>query len=119
MKRIIIMAIFCTSLNLNIIAQKTKVEWKNGDPLDIVVGHPSVVPTVTSDNDEVAIRCDSIIYDVNVIISNQYGHVIHNSIQTIGPDDTFIFVPNQEESIEMSNIDLYYDKKHLKGTFEQ
>lgn len=39
-------------------------------------GHPQAVPTVTTNGDEIDIKCDSVISNVDVVIKDQYGTVI-------------------------------------------
>ena len=85
--------------------------------------HPSVhnsgKPIVNHDGDDVTIRCDSTINDVDIVIRDQYGTVMHQSTQTIGPDETSLYVPDVEGDSEKTTIDLYYDNKHLSGYFEE
>ena len=80
--------------------------------------HNSCIPTVSTDGDDVVIKCDSTLYNVDVIISDQYGNVMHQSTQTITPMESTIFVPDTGDGNEKTSIDLYYDDKHLKGYFE-
>ena len=56
--------------------------------------------------------------NVDVVISDQYGNVMHQSTQTITPMESTIFVPDMGDGSEKTTIDLYYDDKHLKGYFE-
>lgn len=79
--------------------------------------HNSCIPTVSTDGDDIIIKCDSTIYNVDVIISDQYGNVIHQSANMVGPTETIIHSHNNGDS-EKTSIDLYYDDKHLKGYFE-
>lgn len=44
-------------------------------------GHPHAVPTVTTDGDDVDIKCDSVLHDVDIVIKDQYGNVMHQSTQ--------------------------------------
>ena len=85
--------------------------------------HPSVhnsgKPIVNHDGDDVTIRCDSTINDVDIVIRDQYGAVMHQSTQTIGPNETTIYVPSTDGDSEKTTIDLYYDRKHLSGYFEE
>ena len=80
--------------------------------------HPHVIPTVTSENDDVTISSDSTIYNVDIIIKDQYGQVLHQSTQTIDPTGTVVSVPNYGSDSEKTTIDLYYDRQHLCGYFE-
>ncbi len=81
--------------------------------------HRCVISVVDVDKEEIYIKSDSIINDVNIIIRDQYNNIIHQSTQTIGPDEITIYIPNQLDNCEKTTIDLYYDKKHLYGLFEQ
>ena len=56
---------------------------------------------------------------MTIVIKDQYGNVMHQSTQSIGPNETTLYVPNQGEDSEKTTIDLYYDRKHLSGTFEE
>ena len=103
---------------LNCFGQKNEVEWRNDHPLDIKAGHPYVIPNVTYDDDDVTIKSDSTITDMTVVIRDQYGNVMHQSTQTVGPAETTLYVPNTDGDSEKTTIDLYYDRRHLSGTFE-
>ncbi len=81
--------------------------------------HPSIVPTVTSDDDDIDLKCDSVLYNVDIVIRDQYGAVMHQSTQTLGPNETSLYVPDVEGDSEKTTIDLYYDNKHLSGYFEE
>ena len=78
---------------------------------DITKGHPYVIPNVTYDGDDVTIKSDSTITDMTV--------VIHQSTQTVGPAETTLYVPNTDGDSEKTTIDLYYDRRHLSGTFDE
>lgn len=80
--------------------------------------HNSGVPVVNSSGDDVNLRCDTTLNNVDVVIRDQYGNVMHRSTQTISPSETTIYVPNTGDS-EKTTIDLYYDRKHLSGYFEE
>ena len=82
-------------------------------------GPRSGKPIVNHDGDDVNIRCDSTINDVDIVIRDQYGAVMHQSTQTIGPNGTTIYVPSTDGDSEKTTIDLYYDRKHLSGYFEE
>ena len=81
--------------------------------------HPNCIPNVSSDDDEVTLSSDSTIYDATVVIRDQFGNVMHQSTQTITPMESTIFVPDTGDGSEKCTIDLYYDKRHLSGTFEE
>ena len=95
------------------------VELTNDHKEDVKYGHEFVVPTVTSDDDEVTIKSDSLIFDMTIVIKDQYGNVMHQSTQTVGPNETVLYVPDQGEDSEKTTIDLYYDRKHLSGYFDE
>ena len=80
--------------------------------------HNSGVPLVNSNDDDVTLTCDSIIYNVDVVIRDQFGNVMHRSVENIGPTETTITISEAEDFSEKATIDLYYDKRHLKGEFE-
>ncbi len=82
-------------------------------------GPRSGKPIVNHDGDDVNIRCDSTINDVDIVIRDQYGAVMYQSTQTIGPNETTIYVPSTDGDSEKTTIDLYYDRKHLSGYFEE
>ena len=103
--------ILATSINAK---NQVSLTDKNGMP----PCHNSCIPTVSTDGDDVVITCDSTLYNVDVIISDQYGNVMHQSTQTITPMESTIFVPDTGDGNEKASIDLYYDDKHLKGYFE-
>ena len=81
--------------------------------------HNSGIPTVKEDGDDVIITCDSLINNVDVVIRDQYGNVMHQSTQTIGPNETTLYVPSTDGDSEKTTIDLYYDRKHLSGYFDE
>lgn len=78
-------------------------------------GHPCGHPSVSYDDDEITIKSDSTIYDVGVVVKDQYGNVMHQSTQTVGSEGTVIYVPDTGGDSEKTTIDLYYDRKHLSG----
>lgn len=85
---------------------------------EVKTGHPCARPSVSYDDDEITIKSDSTIYDVNVVIRDQYGNIMHQSTQTISEEETTIYVPDLDASSVKTNIDLYYDREHLTGYFE-
>ena len=114
-----IISVCSTMACLNCFGQKNEVEWRNYHPLDIKAGHPYVIPNVTYDGDDVTIKSDSTITDMTVVIRDQYGNVMHQSTQTVGPAETTLYVPNTDGDSEKTTIDLYYDRRHLSGTFDE
>ena len=119
MKNILLLTVAAVLYVIPTVASNRNVELKNRDHLDVIVGHPNSVPTVNEDGDEVTITCDSTINDVDIVIRDQYGTVMHQSTQTIGPNETTIYVPSTNGDSEKTTIDLYYDRKHLSGYFEE
>ena len=112
---IIFFAMFC---NLCIHAQQGKnVELTSPDSPPWGAEHRTDKPNVSYDGDEVTITCDSTIYNVDVVISDQYGNVMHQSANTVDPAGVVIYSHSNGDS-EKTSIDLYYDDKHLKGYFE-
>lgn len=81
--------------------------------------HNSCIPIVTTDGDDVNLKCDSTLLNVDVVIRDQFGNVMHHSAQTIGPDETTIYVPSVDGDSEKTTIDIYYDRRHLSGYFEE
>ena len=98
--------------------QRANVELSYDHTTTVSDGHPCIIPTVTSENDDVTISSDSTIYNVDIIIKDQYGQVLHQSTQTIDPTGTVVSVPNYGSDSEKTTIDLYYDRQHLCGYFE-
>ena len=91
------------------------VELTNDHREDVKYGHQYVV--VSYDGDDVTIKSDSTITDMTVVIRDQYGNVMHQSTQTVGPAETTLYVPDTDGDSEKTTIDLYYDRRHLSGTF--
>ena len=56
---------------------------------------------------------------MTVVIRDQYGNVMHQSTQTVGPAETTLYVPDTDGDSEKTTIDLYYDRRHLSGTFDE
>jgi len=98
---------------------QTKVDFSHSEIEHIKDGHNNCIPIVTSDGDDVNLKCDSTLYNVDVVIKDQYGNVMHQSTQTIGPSETTIYVPSTDGDSEKTTIDLYYDRRHLSGYFEE
>ena len=115
MKKIILI-LFLLPVAFSVHAQKQIVIV---DKSTLPTRHNSGVPIVNHDGDDVNIRCDSTINDVDIVIRDQYGAVMHQSTQTIGPNETTIYVPSTDGDCEKTTIDLYYDRKHLSGYFEE
>ena len=73
-------------------------------------GHPCGHPSVSYDDDEITIKSDSTIYDVSVVVKDQYGNVMHQSTQMVGSEGTVIYVPDTGGDSEKTTINLYYDE---------
>ena len=101
--------IACSCTNLYAIdikdVQLTDVHHPGND-----VGHPCGHPSVSYDDDEITIKSDSTIYDVSVVVKDQYGNVMHHSTQTVGSEGTVIYVPDTGGDSEKTTINLYYDE---------
>ena len=104
---------------LPVAANKTDVNLNYDHLYDVNKGHNFVIPNVSTDGDDVNLKCDSTLYNVDVVIKDQYGNVMHQSTQTIGPSETTIYVPSTDGDREKTTIDLYYDRRHLSGYFEE
>lgn len=78
-------------------------------------GHPCARPSVSCNDDEITIKADSTLYNVGIIIRDQYGNIMHQSVQTVSQEETVIYVPDDNNDSEKATIDLYYDEKHLYG----
>ena len=112
-KEMLIAAIlFATTANA---ATEVKIYEKGSRPGT----HNYTIPIVSSDGDDVTIKSDSTITDMTVVIRDQYGNVMHQSTQTVGPAETTLYVPNTDGDSEKTTIDLYYDRRHLSGMFEE
>lgn len=101
------------TLSINSKTQITMYDIKGHTP-----PHNSGIPIVDSDGDEIIIKSDSTIYNVDVVIRDQFGNVMHHSTQNIGPMETTISILENNDISEMTTIDIYYDRKHLSGYFE-
>ena len=77
-------------------------------------GHPCGHPSVSYDDDEITIKSDSTIYDVGVVVKDQYGNVMHQSTQTVGSEGTVIYVPDTGGDSEKTTIDLYCDEQYRR-----
>ena len=113
---VICLCLFCIQF---VHAIEKPVCWTHGHGTDWHSGHPNAIPNVTSDGDDVNLTCDSLINNVDVVIRDQWGNVMHQSTQTIGPNETTLYVPSTDGDSEKTTIDLYYDRKHLSGYFDE
>lgn len=103
--------VFATPKEVNLVSNRGEIN--NG------CGPHSGIPIVSSDGDDVNITCDTLINNVDIVIRDQWGNVMHQSIQTIGPNETTLYVPSTDGDSEKTTIDLYYDRKHLSGYFDE
>lgn len=101
------------TLSINSKTQITMYDIKGHTP-----PHNSGIPIVDSDGDEIIIKSDSTIYNVDIVIRDQFGNVIHHSTQNIGPMETTISVQDYDDGTEKMTIDIYYEERHLCGYFE-
>lgn len=99
------------------IAMTSKAQIILYDEHGLPTRHNSGVPTVNFNEDDVTIKSDSVIYNVDIVIKDQFENIMHHSIQTVGPMETTISLPENNVS-QKTTIDLYYDKKRLSGFFE-
>lgn len=116
MKKEALLSVIMLASAVSVRALPVEVSLSDGHDIKHSTSHPSAHPTVTYDDDEITIKSDSIIQDLNVVIRDQYGEVLHSSTVTASQDGTFIYVPKCGDS-EKTTIDLYYDRKHLRGCF--
>ncbi len=82
-------------------------------------GPNSGIPIVQEDGNDITISCDTTLYNVDIVIRDLYGNVMHHSVENIGPIKTTIFVPEDNGSNPKATIDLYYDRKHFSGDFNE
>lgn len=75
--------------------------------------HNSEIPTVSSSEDEVIIKCDSILTNVYIVIKDERGNIIHTSTQDISSLETIICINSQK----IGTIELYYKNNYLYGYF--
>lgn len=82
--------------------------------------HPHVIPTVTSDNNDVNISCDSTLYDVEVVIRDQYGNIMHRSTQTIDPTGTVSLFKDYVVKVSKTcdNLTEAQQKEYAKELFD-
>lgn len=104
------------SFELSIEAQSTV---KLHDLGRTTLAHNNIVPTVTSYEDEITIKSDTLLNDAEIVIRDQFGNVIHHSVENIGPMETTIFVPEDDGFNKKATIDLYYDRRRFCGNFNE
>lgn len=66
----------------------------------------SGIPIIESDDDEITIKSDSTIYNVDIVIRDQFGNIMHHSTQDIGPMETTISVPDADGFSEKAIYDF-------------
>ena len=119
MKQIILILLLCLQ-GFSVHAQSKTVSLVSPrDAIHNPNGPHSGIPIVSYNDDEVTVSCDSVINNVDIVIRDQFGNVMHQSTQTITPMESTIFVPDTGDGSEKCTIDLYYDRRHLSGTFEE
>ena len=108
------------SLSINFAANKHKINAYENKNTYSIIGNAyySGIPIVDSDGDDITIKSDSTIYNVDVVIRDQFGNVMHHSTQNIGPMETTISVQDYDDGTEKMTIDIYYEERHLCGYFE-
>lgn len=79
----------------------------------------SSTPIVTSEGEEITIKSDTLLYNAEIVIRDQFGNVIHHSVENIGPMETVIFVPEDDGFNKKATIDLYYDRRRFCGNFNE
>ena len=79
----------------------------------------SGVPIVFPKEDGITIKSDTLLSDAEIVIRDQFGNVIHHSVENIGPMETTIFVPEDDGFNKKATIDLYYDRRRFCGNFNE
>ena len=116
-----ILSLFISSFILfstSVSAKQKEVELYTTDILS-PKGPSSGIPIVQEDGNDITISCDTALYNVDVVIRDQFGYVMHHSVENIGPMETTISVPEDNELNPKATIDLYYDRKHFSGDFNE
>lgn len=116
MKKEALLSVIMLASAVSVRALPVEVSLSDGHDIKHSTSHPSAHPTVTYDDDEITIKSDSTLNDLTVVVRDQYGQVLHSSTISISQDGTIIYVPSDGDS-EKTTIDLYYDRKHLRGCF--
>ena len=52
------------------------------------------VPKVQYDDNSVEIICDSLVYNVEITITDESGSILHHSNETLSPSSTILLVPD-------------------------
>lgn len=107
------------SLTALFVAMTTQAQVIMYDNHEIPSTHNSGIPIVDSDGNEVTIKSDSTIYNADIVIKDKSGNVMHHSVETLGPMGTTIFVPDNYGISEKATIDIYYDRRHINGYFNE
>lgn len=115
----LILCLVSFTCGASLFAHQSDVELTDIHDRDLSMGHDCEIPTVRHDGDDIVIKCDSTIYNVDIIIRDQYGMVMYQSTMSLSPTETLFYVPDTGNDREKTTIDLYYDKKHLVGYFEK
>ena len=113
MKHFILSLLFVSTC-YSAMGREVTLEKKTGNVLQS--GHCYEIPTVSQDGDEITFKSDTTLTDVLVVIKDEYGNVMHNSMIDISPIESTIIVPDNEDC-QKTTIDIYYRKEHLFGCF--
>lgn len=86
-------------------------------PGDILLGgHCFEIPTVSQDGDDITVKADTILTDVRIVVRDELGNVLHDSVVDLSPEATTISIPDGDDSIK-ATIDIYYKREHFFGSF--
>ncbi len=97
-------------VSLTIRAQTEVTIYDNSTHSEI---HNSEVPTVSSSDDGVIIKCDSTLTNVYVVIKDELDNIIHASTHNISTLGTIIGI----NPPKTGTIELYYKNNYLYGYF--
>lgn len=100
------------SATLHVFGQNVELVHVPGDILQS--GHCFEVPTVSQNGDDITVKADTILTDVRIVVKDELGNVVHDSIVELSPWSTTIFVPDSFDCPK-ATIDIYYRREHLFG----
>lgn len=107
--------VFCAAMQ----AQTRTVEMQCPDVNDNPRFGPSYeIPTVNYDKDYVSISADTLIYNVAVVVKDDYGNVIYSGKTTVTPADKKLNLPQRCQG-RKHTVEVYYDDKYMYGYFEK
>lgn len=101
------------SATVHVFGQNVELVRISGDILQ--GGHCLEVPVVSQNGDDIIIKADTILTDVRIVVKDELGNVVHDSIVELSSTETTIFVPDNNYSSK-ATIDIYYKREHLFGT---